>query len=136
MNFEVFSLCDAATDSHGKLNILGAFDCIRARKAPVQHPQCAVAMRLRFYRGEEGAHDLRLHIVDADGRNIVPPLHTKIQIRHIADDESTAANVILNLHQVRLPTFGAYSIDLFVGGEHLASLPFFLKELVQPPAAS
>lgn len=133
MNLEVFALCDAATDSHGKLNILGAFDCIRARQTPVAHPQCAVAARLRFYRGEEGTHEVRLNVVDADGKPIIPPLNAKVNIQKIAEDDSTAANLILNLHRVRLPTMGTYSVDLFVGGQHLGSLPFHLKPLQAAP---
>ena len=35
MRVEVFSLCNAATADAGKLNMLGAFDAIRAAKMPV-----------------------------------------------------------------------------------------------------
>ena len=38
MRLEIFTLCDAATDSVGKLNILGSFDTLWAREAPVSHP--------------------------------------------------------------------------------------------------
>ena len=52
MNIEVFSLCDAATIEGGKLNMLGAFDTIMAEKVPVVHPQCTIALRLRFNASE------------------------------------------------------------------------------------
>jgi hypothetical protein len=48
MNIEVYSLCDAATNDTGKLNLLGSFDTIRAKDMPVVHPQCSVALRVRF----------------------------------------------------------------------------------------
>ena len=44
MNIEVFSLCDAATNDRGKLNILGAFDTIGLVKLPGVHLQCSVAL--------------------------------------------------------------------------------------------
>ena len=36
MNIEAFLLCDAATDQQGKLNILGAFDNLYAKKIPTK----------------------------------------------------------------------------------------------------
>jgi len=59
MNIELFVLCDAATDQQGKLNILGAFDSLWAQKVPVSHPQCAVALRIRFSKIEEGEHNIK-----------------------------------------------------------------------------
>ncbi len=55
MKIEIFTLCDAATtDAAGKLNILGSFDRLNAVQAPITHPQCALAIKLRFERVEEG----------------------------------------------------------------------------------
>ena len=70
MKLELFVLCDAATVSGGKLNILGAFDTIHSNHFPALHPQCALALRMRFSRMEEGLHKIRLTLVDADGRSV------------------------------------------------------------------
>jgi len=48
MNIETFLLCDAATDSMGKLNILGAFDTIGSPNFPLIHPQCSVAVSINL----------------------------------------------------------------------------------------
>ena len=57
MKVEILTLCDAATtDAAGKLNILGSFDGLNAKQAPVMHPQCALALKLRFERLEEGGN--------------------------------------------------------------------------------
>ena len=56
MKVEVFALCDAATESQGKLNLLGTFDRLVAKQLPVVHPACAVAIRLRFDTMEVAAH--------------------------------------------------------------------------------
>ncbi|WP_407992464.1 DUF6941 family protein, partial [Pontiella sp.] len=66
MKIEVFALCDAATDNHGKLNILGTFDQIYAARVPVSHPACAIALRLRFDKMEEGVHSVKLQLVNPD----------------------------------------------------------------------
>ena len=54
MDIQIAALCDAATDSHGKLNILGTFDTINAGQMPAVHPQCSIALRLVFSKMEEG----------------------------------------------------------------------------------
>ena len=38
MKVEIFALCDAATESQGKLNLLGTFDQLVAGSVPVVHP--------------------------------------------------------------------------------------------------
>ena len=98
MNIEVFVLCDAATDYQGKLNILGAFDAIWSKEAPVVNPHCAPALRVRFSKIEEGEHALRINIVDEDGQPVISPFEAKASINTgDAKTASIARNMILNL---------------------------------------
>ena len=129
MNVELFALCDAAADYNGKLSILGAFDAIWARTAPAVHPQCAVALRMRFSKVEEGEHKVRINIVDADGKSVVKPFETSANIRYQENVTSIAANMILNLHGIKFPVFGDYSVDLTVDDKHEASLPLYVNQL-------
>src|SRR5438552_18027531 len=96
MRVEIFTLCDAATtDAAGKLNILGSFDRLNAREAPVTHPQCALALKLRFERLEEGQKRVRIAFVDSDGASVMPTLGTttRVQFRH--EDSSATASLLL-----------------------------------------
>ena len=43
MQIQVAVICDAATETYGKLNLLGAFDAIHAQQLPWTHPQCSIA---------------------------------------------------------------------------------------------
>ena len=82
MKVEIFTLCDAATtDAGGKLNILGSFDRLAAKEAPVTHPQCALAIKLRFERLEEGQRRIRISFVDSDGTSIMPTLDTNARVQ-------------------------------------------------------
>ena len=38
VDIEIFTLCDAAADYQGRLNILGVFDTIFAPQMPASHP--------------------------------------------------------------------------------------------------
>ena len=74
MKIEIFTLCDAATtDAGGKLNILGSFDRLYAVQAPITHPQCALAIKLRFERVEEGAKSIRIQLGTVASDGLLPP---------------------------------------------------------------
>ncbi len=129
MKIEAFLLCDAATNQQGKLNVLGAFDNIFARKAPVVHSACAIACRIRFDRSEEGEHAMKINVIDMDGKDIMPAMNGKINVRIGPDVESNAVNLILNLQGMRLEKYGEYQIDLAIDEGHQASLPFYVRQV-------
>lgn len=129
MNIEVYSLCDAATGDMGKLNILGAFDTIGARNLPVVHPQCAIALRMRFESIERGEHRVVVTFADLDGKNILPPVNGIINVNFPDGQRSGSSNLILNIQRLNLERYGEYSIDLAIDGRIEGSLPLFV---IQP----
>jgi hypothetical protein len=130
MKIELFVLCEAATDYHGKLNLLGTFDSIWTKKMPAVHPHCAVALRLRFSKIEEGEHKIKINIVDADGRAVAPPFeaNANIQLKDIPHT-SIATNMILNLQGLKFKDYGEYAIDLSIDGRHEASIPLYANRV-------
>ena len=129
MKVEIFTLCDAATtDAAGKLNILGSFDRLNAKEAPVTHAQCALAIKLRFERLEEGQKRIRIAFVDSDGASVMPTVDTTTQVQFQAADSSATASIVLNIQQLKLPKFGEYSIDLAVDDRHEASVPLLVSK--------
>jgi hypothetical protein len=129
MKVEIFTLCDAATvDAAGKLNILGSFDRLNAKQAPVTHPQCALAMKLRFERVEEGVKSIRIAFMDADGASVMQTLNTTTQVQFGPNDSSATASLVLVIQQLRLPKFGEYSIDLAVDSDQKASIPLVVVQ--------
>jgi hypothetical protein len=130
MKVEIFTLCDAATvDAGGKLNILGSFDRLNAKQVPVIHPQCSLAIKLRFERIEEGKKRLRIAFVDSDGAAVMPTLDATTEVRFQGNDSTSTVSLALNIQQLKLPRFGEYSIDLAVDDRHESSIPLF----VPPP---
>ena len=129
MKVEAFLLCDAATDQLGKLNVLGAFDCIHSRQLPTVHPQCSVVARIRFDRSESGEHHVRLQIIDEDGSSIGPKLEGKIGVNVREEVDFAAVNVILNIHRMKLEKYGRYRIDLYINDVPTAELPFNLRQV-------
>ena len=132
MNIQVAVLCDAATDDNGKLNFLGAFDTIYAPQLPAVHPQCAVALRVTFMSGDEGARKLVLNFMNADGRAIMPPIDIPVTVALPDDAYFITRNFIINIQQLKFAEAGLYSVDIRLDGESRASIPLQVKN---PPRA-
>ena len=136
MNVQIFTLCDAATlDAAGKLNILGSFDRLSGAAEPIMHMHCALALKLRFERVEEGQKKLRLAFIDSDGTAVMPPIDGMAEVRPQDNDSSSTVSLALGIQQLKLPKFGEYSIDLAIDGRHETSIPLFVKPpmLSMPP---
>ncbi len=123
MKVEIFTVCDAATsDSGGKLNVLGSFDRINASSVPVTHPLCALAIKMRFERLEEGQKRVRISFMDSDGKAVMPTLDAATQVMFPPDEPSVTACLVLQIQQLKLPNFGdTRSILRSMGGTKLRS---------------
>ena len=130
MNIQVAVLCDAATSHNESLNLLGAFDTICAPQLPAIHPQCAVALRVTFMSGDEGAHKLTLNFINADGKSILPnfpiiPFDVKLP----EDVHFITRTFVVNFLQLQFPEAGLYSVDVRFDGESRANIPLHVKQV-------
>ncbi|HLP78223.1 MAG TPA: hypothetical protein VK327_15060 [Candidatus Paceibacterota bacterium] len=132
MNIQVAVLCDAATEDNGKLNLLGAFDTIYTQQLPAVHPQCSVALRVTFSHEDEGDHELHLTFVDADGRQMMPPIPIPVKVSMPGDSHFGTRNFIVNIQQLKFNAPGLYSMDISLDNNTQASIPMLIK--YNPPA--
>ena len=123
MEIQVATLCDSAMDSNGKLCVLGTFDTICSRGTPVVHPQCALALRICFRPGDEGARKLSIRFIDADGKQLMPPLNTQIQVKMPDDGYFVTRNIVLNLQRLKFEEVGNFSIDITADETMLTRVP-------------
>ncbi len=135
MNIQVAVLCEAVTEDNGKLNLLGAFDTIYARALPAIHPQCAVALRITFSDSDEGSHELRLNLVDADGHSLMPdlpPMPVKVALP--SDMHFGTQNFLFTFQQLKFEQPGLYSMEVAFDGRVQASIPLLVRHLPAPQA--
>ncbi|MBK1876079.1 DUF6941 family protein [Pelagicoccus mobilis] len=128
MFVEIFSICDAATDSAGKLNILGTFEGIAAPKAPVSRERCSVAVRMRFVEEEAGEHTIQVQLVDKEGTRIGPGIGAKLNVKFTPGRPSIAQNLVLNINNLQFPAFGVYELQLWVDGVKKSYLPIIVAK--------
>jgi hypothetical protein len=135
MNIQVAVLCDAATEDNGKLNLLGSFDTIFAPQLPAVHPQCAVALRVTFMSGDEGARKLKLNFVDADGKSIMPPIEIPVAVSLPDEAPFLTRNFIVNIQQLKFAEEGLYSVDVRLDDKSQGNIPLQIKLLPPREAA-
>jgi hypothetical protein len=125
VQLEILTFCDAAAEYGGRLNILGATDTVIANDLPLKFPHCAIVVRLRAARIEEGDHTVRMMIIDADGTPILN-LDGKMAIRFAAGMNGVV-NLIINAQQLEFREAGEYAIEVAVDGIQLGSCPFYVR---------
>lgn len=138
-------LCDSAADYQGKLCVLGAFDSIYAGRFPAVHPHCALAVRLLFKPEEEGQHEMKITLIDSDGKSVLPegpngqtggPV-IRFEVPEIPDDTFfLSRNFVLDLNGLPLPKAGQYSFDISIGSKIIARVPLQAMAVPQNPTQS
>ena len=129
MDIQVAVLCDAATDSHGKLNILGTFDTIFTSQLPAVHPQCSIALRVTFSKIEEGKHQIRLSFVDEDGKPVMRGVEMAVEIAVPDDTIFLSRNFVINIQQLKFEKPGLYAIEIAMDGRQEGSIPLLVKQV-------
>lgn len=132
MKLEIITLCDHAADYGGKVSLNGAFDRIQAREVPFILRNCTFYARVRFDPSEEGKHQIRISLIDADARPIIPSLTGELPIRFGQIDRTLTVNVIMNFQNLKLSAYGEYTLEFAVGGNVLGSTPLYFDPLPQP----
>lgn len=131
MKIEIFTICDAATDSYSKLNLLGSFDTIASPTAPVVHPACAIALKIRFDAADEGQHEIEFRLTDPDGKNVIAPLKGGMEAPKVGQMSSVSRNFILNIQHLSLPAFGEYAFEVRVDGTQRGQIPLYVLKAQQ-----
>ena len=129
MKIELFTVSDFAADYAGKLSVVGVFDTLFAKQAPIVHPHWCVAVKIRFEKIEEGQKRIRLSISDVDGKAALPALEMPIVAAVPDDAPSATVNLVVNFGGIKFERFGEHSVDLAVDGRHEASIPLFVRQV-------
>ena len=133
MNVDVFTLCDFAQNTPGnKMNIVGTFNRIFARQIPAVHPLCALAVLMRFQQIEQGTKNIRVSIIDSDGRPVVPILEAQLNVQISPNESDASVPLAVVIQQISLPRYGEYSVDLAVDGRQEASIPLYVLQAPLP----
>lgn len=136
MNFAF--LCDYADQSGGKLGAFGiGIDIIYAPKMPATHRLFFAVISIRFSSTETGTKQVGIRLIDADGKDVVPPLDTTINVTSpppgfLHKDQRLA----LGMHNVAFPAYGDYSVRWLVSGQEVKNIPLRVAPPPTPPTTA
>src|SRR6266705_1127225 len=109
MDVEILALCDAATESGNKINILGIFDEVKGEAEPLR-VHCSIGGRVRFDRAEAGRKQVNLRIRDDAGTEVfVATSEVEVSVK---PNGVVAMQFAFALPILILPHFGRYAVDL------------------------
>ena len=120
MKLTFLILCDSANIlDHGDLNLLsGGVDQVRANKYPASG-HLTVVLRIEVSPTEIALHRLTLRFVNADGKEIVPPVDAELNV----DLGVRFANLVLGLQDFVYPAPGVYSVRVVLDRQDVGGAP-------------
>ncbi len=129
MNTDFAFICDYAEVTR-KINALGiGFDTIYAPKVPAKHPSFFLVLQLRASVVEAGEKNLEVHLIDEDGKDIIPVVRGKFSIPKPTVGTESKGRIAMQFHNVEFPRYGLYSLHAVIEGQEMVHVP--LK--VSPP---
>ena len=130
MNVDYAFLCDYAQGG-AKLNALGiGFENIMGKQLPVRHPHFCLVMQIRTSTVEAGVKDMKVHLIDADGNDVIPVASGKINIPKAATGTDSIGRVVMEFNNVQFPVYDTYSVRAVIEGIEMVNLAF---KVVPPP---
>ncbi|MGE3857943.1 MAG: hypothetical protein AB7G21_13380 [Dehalococcoidia bacterium] len=127
MRVEYAFLCDAATEHGGKVNALGiGIDHLGVSTLPATHPRLSLVAHLRFEEAEDGADAVVpfvVKMVDADGRDVIPPVEGRFQVQAAPGRRLEGANLLVDLVNLQFTGTGPHEVQLWSEGDVIATLP-------------
>jgi hypothetical protein len=127
MHVDIFSLCDFAQESGGKLTLVGAFDTVFTRQFPAVHPYMCLALRLRFYIHEEGKHPIKIEFAAPDGSELIRPIEGELAVSDFSGS-SRVVHSVFNFVNTPIEREGTISITLNVDGREVLTSPLYVKK--------
>ena len=115
----------------GKLNILGIFSNIIASNAPVVHPQMQLVFMYEFEFTEAGNKDMKIVLVDDDGREILS-MSGEVNVHRLPHGAPCQIYQIIQLNDIRFPKFGEYEFHVLINDGLVSTVPLKVIQAPEP----
>jgi hypothetical protein len=127
MKTELFTFCDFAQESGGKLTVVGTFDTIISRNFPCIHPQLSLVIRIRFDLWEFANHSFRIETRDLDGEMSIEPISGKLEVKG-AGNATSVSHLVFTISNLRFKSSGVVNFALYVDDKEIASIPLYIRK--------
>lgn len=127
MKTELFTFCDFAQESGGKLTVVGTFDTIISRNFPCIHPQLSLVIRIRFDLWEFANHSFRIETRDLDGEMSIEPISGQLEVKG-AGNATSVSHLVFTISNLRFKSSGVVNFALYVDDKETASIPLYIRK--------
>jgi len=127
MTTDIFTLCDFAQESDGKMTVVGAFDTIYARQFPAVHPFMCLALRIRFYIHEAGSHAMKISFAGPDGNDVAGPIEGELSVGDFAGS-SRVVHSVFTFVNTPMEREGVVAVTLAVDGHEVVTSPLYVRK--------
>jgi hypothetical protein len=127
MKPEIFTFCDFAQESGGKLTVVGTFDTVIARTFPCTHPQLSVVIRLRFTIGEFTSHSFRIESRDLNSETCIAPVTGSINVKGVGN-ATAVSHLVFGINNLRFNSPGVINFTLYIDDREIASIPLYIRK--------
>jgi hypothetical protein len=124
---EIFTFCDFAQETGGKLTIVGTFDTIIARNFPCVHPQLSVVIRLRFDIWEFAQHNFRIETVDLEGELNMDTISGTLDVKGVGN-ATAVSHLVFSISNMRFQKEGVVNFVLYIDDKELTTLPLYIRK--------
>ncbi len=113
------------------------FDIIYAARVPTTHPVFFSVISIKFMTTETGQKRVGMHLIDADGRDVMPALDTTINVGPPAPGFlHRNQQIALAMYGVAFPSYGDYAVSWLLDGQEIKNLPFRIAPPPAPPTTA
>ena len=130
-------LCDAAVDSNGKLTAVGVgLDTLSAEQIPFQHQRLCLVTSFRYEAEDAGQRNLRLQIVEADGRDLVPQQEEAFPFP-VPREPKASARFMHEFNGLQFNAWGTHEFRIFLDEEQVVAVPLNVVQALEsvPPGS-
>ena len=133
MKVDFAFLCDFATAA-GKLSALGiGFESIVGKQLPVRHPHFCLVVQLKTSTVEAEVKDIKVYLIDADGKDVIPPIEGKFNLPKAPSGTESIGRVVMEFNGVQFPLYDTYSVRAVIEGIEMVNIPFKVMPPPQKP---
>lgn len=124
MNLELFTLCEGAFNSNGRVTIVNTYDILKSPNVPCSMT-LGFAIKISFNKEEKGEHKISLPIVIEQSNREVGKLDSAFNLPEA--EEVGYLNMVANVQNMSFPEFGWYRIEVKIDGMKLGEYRIKLK---------
>ncbi|MFP3089414.1 hypothetical protein LQZ21_03715 [Treponema sp. TIM-1] len=126
MKAEIFTFCDFAQESGGKLTIIGTFDTIVSKNFPCIHPQLSVVIRLRFDIWEFVNHTFRIETRDLNGELNMETISGNVDVKGVGN-ATAVSHLVFSISNLQFKSSGVVNFVLYMDDKELTSIPLYIR---------